>query len=84
MSLLILCQIGCITLLIGFCYLGQFTLSFTACCLSGGIIRVGYKAKGGSQDVEEAVEEQLKKEAFKAFSDNIPNNPKSAKKTVKK
>ena len=99
MSVFLLCQLGCICLLVGFCYVGQFTLSFTACCLSGSVIRVGgcKQLANGPVDVEEAVAEQLKKESIKASAKrgavgggggggnyNSGEVPKSVKKSGKK
>ncbi len=96
MSVFLVCQLGCICLILGLCYVGQFTLSFTACCLSGSIIRVGgCKAlASGPVDVEEAVAEQLTKESIKASAKrgaavaagnvNSGDVPKSAKKSGKK
>ena len=70
----ILCQFG-------FCYMGQFTFTFTACCFSGQWVRVG-KPKGGPSDVGEAVADTLAKDSKK--DSKGANDAKSNKKTIKK
>lgn len=82
MMFIILLQLQCICCLLGFCYFGQCTLSFTACCFSGTWIRIG-KAKGGSPEVAEAVADSLKKDSLKAANKKDLDG-KSTKRNAKK